>query len=207
MRFDWARTAPSSWLLVATNALLLAVLLLRDCQSAMCVVLFGFAFMVLESMSLAYQGLLQYFSNKLTWNPIAKILSFHVPLILVFIWTLLPSDERQRENQRSPATSPNGAYILEVPIEQRVWTVKIFDQRHRLLYVDQDSEFLGRFNSYWHWDKNNRVWLYNSDNGEIVFWEVLAGEWRKQRWDRTQGSGASLKPPPEMYPDYALPKK
>jgi hypothetical protein len=204
MRFDWPKVAPSSLLLMVIHAVLLFVVLVYNCTSALCLMINVYAFVVIESIAVAFQGLLHYFTRKIKWRPITKILSFHVPVLIVFILSLVPSTGKQRENQRSPATSPNGLYILEVPIENRLWTVKIFDQQHRLLYTDQDSDFLGRFNSYWHWDKNNRVWMYNSDNGEIDYWESQVGKWQKQKWDRQD---KTLAPPREMYPDYALPKK
>jgi hypothetical protein len=204
MRFDWLKVAPPSWLLMVSHAVMLFMVLVHDCQSGICLIFSSVAFLVLESIAVVFQGLLHYFTRNFKWRPIAKILAFYVPVLIVFILSFVPSTGRQRENQRSPVTSPNGLYILEVPIENRLWTVKIFDQQHRLLYADQDSDFLGRFNSYWNWDKNNRVWMYNSDNGEIDYWESRAGKWQKQTWNQQD---SSLEPPREMYPDYALPKK
>ena len=54
------------------------------------------------------------------------------------------------------------------------------------------------------WDSHDRVWLYNSDDGHVFFWDLVEGEWVKVRWDGggAQGIGQGVEPPPELYPPY-----
>jgi hypothetical protein len=117
-------------------------------------------------------------------------------------------------NQQQPSISPNGRYVLTVPIEPnetnpeyagtRVWKVTISDQDGALLYRDDKSEFVGYLNAYWLWDSQDRVWLYNSDTGQVFFWELSDGEWLKTEWGhgRVGDIDRDLAPPPEVYPSY-----
>ena len=187
---------------MVTHAVLLLIYFMNGCLNVVCILIFLWAFVVVEVISIIFQRFLDHHTRKVRWNPIAKIAAFHAPVLVLFTLSFLPIQGQQKENQRSPVASPNGLYILEVPIENRRWTVKIFDQAHTLLYADADSNFFGRFNSYWAWDKDSRVWLYNSDNGQIFYWESVAGQWKKHPYD----TDPTLKPPREMYPKYVLPK-
>ncbi len=63
----------------------------------------------------------------------------------------------QRINQQSPLTSPSGRYIATVPIRGGVWKVTLSDIHRNVLYRDDDSSFLGNFNVYWYWDKQDRL--------------------------------------------------
>lgn len=113
-------------------------------------------------------------------------------------------------NQIQPLTSPGGKFVLTVPIEKRsgcnarVWKVTISDGQGKQLYKDNDSEFVGNLQVYWVWDKEDRVWLYNSDTSKVFYWELTEGEWGKVRWGygRTKEVGGDLKPPSELYPPY-----
>ena len=117
-------------------------------------------------------------------------------------------------NQREPLTSPSGKYVLRMPIVQRnlpaqygptnVWTVTISKPDGTLVYEDLKSDFLGHFNVYWCWDQNDRVWLYNSDDGRVWYWENVGGTWIKTELSKTN---PTVTPPTEVYPDYAKPKK
>ena len=117
-------------------------------------------------------------------------------------------------NKADPMPAPSGKYVLRVPIEAnprydnaRVWKVVILDRNGQQLYKDDDSRFVGHLNVYWHWDGEDRVWLYNSDDGVVWFWEQVNGQWTKTRW----GAGTEretkreLTPPIEVFPPYARP--
>jgi hypothetical protein len=82
----------------------------------------------------------------------------------------------------------------------RVWKVTISDQNQSVLYKDVGSTFAGQFNVYWIWDASDRLWLYNSDDGMVYFWELQNGAWSKNRWER---ASSEIKPPLDVYPDYA----
>ncbi len=109
-----------------------------------------------------------------------------------------------KPNQRTPSTSPDGKYVLTVPIERDptdhnlpFWRVTISDSAGKQLYKD-DSKFIGTLNVYWCWDTADRVWLYNSDDGRVYYWQSGSGQWQRNVWE----SGPPT-PPSELYPDYA----
>lgn len=112
-----------------------------------------------------------------------------------------------RRNQKPRTRSPNGKYVLTLPIEAqttnprykgtRVWKVTIADASGTVLYKDEQSTMVGNLNVYWGWDGQNRVWLYNSDDGAIWRWEFTAEGWEKIRSQRSDGI------PEWILPDYA----
>lgn len=111
-------------------------------------------------------------------------------------------------NQRQPSPSPDGQYVLTVPIEknaagERMWQVTISDAGGDRLYRDVDSEFVGNLNVYWIWDDANRVWLYNSDAGAVFYWEIQNGDWVKTQWGCDEICKVDTPmPPDELYPEY-----
>jgi len=102
-----------------------------------------------------------------------------------------------RANQKQRTTSPNGKYVLTVPIEAqttnpkyngtRVWKVTIADTSGAVLCKDEQSTMVGNLSVYWGWDDQNRVWLYNSDDGAIWRWEVTPEGWKKFRLQKADG--------------------
>jgi hypothetical protein len=108
-------------------------------------------------------------------------------------------------NQKQAFASPSRRYILNVPIEWdaqdqlHYWRVTISDAKGTVLFKD-DSPFQGRFNVYWYWDNNDRVWLKNSDNGNTYYWEIENGKWQRTQWH--EDNTKSLLPPPELFTDY-----
>ncbi len=91
--------------------------------------------------------------------------------------------------------------ILEVSVD-RDW-ITIADRDGQVLYKG-DGDFLSSFNVYWYWDEEDRVWLYNSDDGRVYFWERVGDKWKRQKWgySRTREIERDISPPEEMYPDY-----
>ncbi|MEM8808865.1 MAG: hypothetical protein AAGF01_22835 [Cyanobacteria bacterium P01_G01_bin.38] len=117
-------------------------------------------------------------------------------------------------NQQQRVNSPSGRYQLSVPIEysfvfddgSSVWQVTIRENEYgSIVYEDLGSEFLSRFNVYWLWDDESRVWLYNSDDGRVYVWTNTPQGWDKQQWGygRTREISDPLTPPEALYPDYA----
>ena len=145
-------------------------------------------------------------------------LSFPVlVVVLMLLGPLLPSPPReQKPNQREPLPSPSGQYVLTVPIERSdhrkgpfgygmpFWHVTISGPNGAVLYRDPEDEFHGIHNVYWVWDDQDRVWLYNSDDGGIYFYECLDDVWQRQRWGHgTVGrSAGDIVPPEALYPPY-----
>ena len=136
-----------------------------------------------------------------------RALIARVTMIAVLFCGLLGCNPRApRANQKQSTTSPNGKYVLTVPIEAqttnpehrgtRVWKVTIADTSGAVLYKDEQSTMLGNLNVYWGWDDQNRVWLYNSDDGAIWRWELTPEGWKKIPSQETDGI------PEWVLPDY-----
>jgi hypothetical protein len=144
-----------------------------------------------------------------------------VPILMIaspLLMLLLPNaPPDQKPNQHEPATSPSGRYVLTVPIERSehdkgplgfgmpYWHVTVSDPNGTAIYRDADEQFFGVHNIYWMWDKGDRVWLYNSDNGTVYFYEEYAdGKWRKAKWGhgKTGHVPQDIAPPESLYPSY-----
>jgi hypothetical protein len=118
---------------------------------------------------------------------------------------------KEKPNQKQGFTSPSGRYILNVPIEtdsqdqQQYWRVTISDPKGTMLFKD-DSSFVANLNVYWYWDKDDRVWLRNSDDGKIYYWESdKNGQWLRTQWNKNNAE--SLAPPAELSSEYWRDKK
>jgi hypothetical protein len=126
-----------------------------------------------------------------------------IAAFVVLGWAFPPVDPA---NQRHTAPSPDGRFVLEVRVEspafdERYWVVHI-SEGGREVYHDPDLDIAGRFNAYWGWDDDDRVWLYHSDASDIYYWEQdPGGGWTRHAWDR-QAPGA-LHPPDYVLPAYA----
>jgi hypothetical protein len=114
---------------------------------------------------------------------------FFVPTAILVILPFVIPRPPQKPNQTQSSTSPSGKYVLTLPIEANpayrnieVWKVKISKPDGTVLYKDDASEFGGGFNVYWAWDDADRVWLYNSDDSWVYFWEFDGTKWTKTRW-------------------------
>jgi hypothetical protein len=134
-----------------------------------------------------------------------------VCLLLCAILFLNCAAPKEKPNQKQGSTSPSGRYILSVPIEtdsqdqHQYWRVTISDPKGTMLFKD-DSSFVANLNVYWYWDKDDRVWLTNSDNGNTYYWEVdKDGKWLRTLWNRDKAE--SLAPPAELFPAYWRDKK
>ncbi|MEN6428037.1 MAG: hypothetical protein ABFE13_22010 [Phycisphaerales bacterium] len=138
-------------------------------------------------------------------------------IALMLLHPLLPHPPReQKPNQREPLPSPSGRYVLTVPIERSssykgplgygmpFWHVTISDSNETVLYRDPNEDFHGIHNVYWVWDDQDRVWLYNSDNGAEYFYERTGLTWSRSRWGGgTPGQGVQRAAPPDaLYPPY-----
>ena len=139
-----------------------------------------------------------------------KLLPMCVIIHAMFIFNCTTT-RIEKPNQKQGFTSPSGRYVLNVPIEEdsqaqrHYWRVTISDTNGTVLFKD-DAPLLGRFNVYWYWDKDDRVWLVNSDNGNTYYWEVdNNGRWQRTQWH--QDDPKSLSPPPELYPESWRKKK
>lgn len=115
--------------------------------------------------------------------------------------------------QQQPLVSPDGNYVLTVPVNESalpgmagtpVWMVTITDLDGGVVHQDRMSEFSARFAVYWDWGPEGRVWLYNSDDGSVWYWEDR-GDWIKWMWGhgRQREIDYDIWPPESIYPAYA----
>lgn len=110
-------------------------------------------------------------------------------------------------NQQQDLVSPGSNFVLSVPIEistpnregkqYHVWKVTIRDLGGTVRYKDEDSQMTGILNVYWGWDAESRVWLYNSDDGQVWRWHLEDGTWREKKMDNEDGM------PDWILPEYA----
>ncbi|NQT30527.1 MAG: hypothetical protein HQ596_08135 [Candidatus Saganbacteria bacterium] len=127
-------------------------------------------------------------------------------ILLLPLLTTLSACVPTKPNQTSPIYSESKKYILTVPMvkEKRDnythwWKVAISDSDKNLLYKDEVG-FPARFNVYWCWDENDRVWLHNSDNGKVYYFENVGGKWLKKYWGAggVNESGATFSEPEKL---------
>jgi hypothetical protein len=126
-------------------------------------------------------------------------------------------------NHRSPSTSPSGKYVVEMPIgpkdqKFRYWRPTIRDQAGDVLYEETEDLFAGWLQIYWIWDEADRLWVYNSDNGNKYWWEVNDNGAQRFSWYQGEIDRAKVEsylcsgtppekspkplPPAELFPDY-----
>ena len=104
-------------------------------------------------------------------------------------------------NQTQNQLSPSGRYVLSVPhkyqskTQESVWMVTIKSEDGSVLHQDKESTIWSGANAYFGWDEQDRIWLYNSDDGSIWRWELVMGSWKKLQSSREDGM-----------PDWILPE-
>ncbi len=96
--------------------------------------------------------------------------------------------------------STDGSLLVRVPIEAQqgrdfatYWVPEIRDAAGLVLLRDELG-FPARFNVYWAWDGQQRLWLYNTDDGTVWVYAAAASGWARQPWER----GSGQEPPPEI---------
>ncbi|MHC4200085.1 MAG: hypothetical protein ACYSU0_08850 [Planctomycetota bacterium] len=140
-------------------------------------------------------------------TPWLRYPAYAVPSALLVVVAVMIPKPPPEPNQVQRAPSPSGRYRLTMPIEDDRWRVTIHDTRGNLEYKDGQSELPGWFSVYWVWDDSDRVWLYNSDDGNVYFWENTGSGWRKHHWgySKTRRIDRDVDPPLALYPDYVRP--
>lgn len=144
-------------------------------------------------------------------HPALRYASYALPTVGLFIilsfWVI---PKTQKPNQVQPLKSPSGKYTLRMPktgafLGDYRWQLKIYGPWRRLEYAD-DSDFSGILSVYWVWDNEDRVWLYNSDDGYVYYWAKENGQWRRHLYEGSNGREvlADIRPPRALFPDYAL---
>lgn len=186
-----------------------ALLLLLPCvylgrESIFALISASFVFVLLLAGSSIYHLLAAWIDRRFPLSLPVKILLYLLPVLTVGGTLLVAARMPQPPNQQDPAVSPSGSYVLTMPIERNLWHVTIQDRRGKLLFRD-DSEFIGQLSVYWAWDDQDRVWLFNSDDSAVYFWERTPQGWRRTRWGHghKREIPRDLAPPAVLYPHYA----
>lgn len=141
-----------------------------------------------------------------------RITVYFLPVIVVAIivqlWVSLSPKSPPPVNQMSPLASPDNQFTMKMNIEDGYWIVSIYDKSGRQLYRDDDDTFNGDLNVYWVWDHADRLWLCNSDDGNVYYWSRTPQGWEQTCWGHEhehQGT-ETFRPPETLYPDYAKEK-
>jgi hypothetical protein len=198
------RQTPSALFLIAVNALVLfgvTTIGISDPRTFTTTILL--IFLPLFLVALLGQGVVFAILRSRPVGDGTRSLLFLLPVVLVVAAAPLLSPSFGGDS-RAPLPSPSADYLLEVPIQQASWTVRILDREGKQLHEDRASEFYGRFNSYWAWDESERAWLLNTDTGEIYFWELADGSWRKERWGMLSDrqTEREIDPPSGLFPPH-----
>ncbi|MEN6576435.1 MAG: hypothetical protein ABFD90_08835 [Phycisphaerales bacterium] len=222
---DWGRRVLYGLLFMLTGVMMFlafGVLLLFTSYMFWVIVPTGLVLNTFTFLSLVLFGILLVFARRKRRGCLAAISlgGMSVPglfVVLMLLHPFLPHRPReQKANQREPLPSPSGRYVLTVPIERSsshkgplgygmpFWHVTISDSNETVLYRDPNEDFHGIHNVYWVWDDQDRVWLYNSDDGAEYFYERTDSAWRRSRWrDGKPGQGVQRAAPPNaLYPPY-----
>lgn len=184
----------------ALGLLALCVYLARTSVGGLAV----FLFVVLWAGSTVWHAVLVWVDRRVQIRAALRTLFYLLPAALLLLGVVTASNTPQPVNRRSPATSPDGNLILSVPIEKNLWRVTIRDQKGNVIYRDAPG-FGGLFNVYWIWDRQNRVWLFDSDTSYVYYWENTPRGWRKVQWGygHTREVPEVIEPPEALYPEYA----
>ncbi|MFH1467002.1 MAG: hypothetical protein ABIO70_21645 [Pseudomonadota bacterium] len=88
--------------------------------------------------------------------------------------------------QESPLPSPDGRWVARVPItavpgrEFATWWLPAIADAEGLTRYADPAGFPARFNVYWAWDAEDRLWLYETDEGGLWVYAEEGGEWTKR---------------------------
>ncbi len=128
--------------------------------------------------------------NRMLCGDNMKTIKIIMVILLAFLMVSC-GRHQAKEGQTQPLSSPTGNYIIEMPtyksnrgLNYPVWTPTIKDKSGKTIYKDNSSELSGYHNSYWDWDKDDRLWIYNSDVGSVDIYYLKNGKWIKEKYDR-----------------------
>ena len=102
--------------------------------------------------------------------------------------------------QQQGLASPDGGLSVRVPIVAMqgrdfatYWCPEITALDGTVRFQDSVC-FPARFNVYWGWDAQQRLWVYNSDDGRVWIYAEGPEGWDRQAWERD----GELEPPAEL---------
>ena len=196
---------PSTAFLVVLNALAFLVLLLPGSN------LFGLIIAVpMTAIFLAVSGVWQtiwaFLDRRFHFHNIVRCVGFVLPVTALVVLPYLGVRPTRPINKQRPAVSLSGKHKAFVLADSAVWHVQIQDQAGRTLRYDE-TDFISNFEVYWIWGPDERLWVYNSDDGCVHCWYAkLDGRWHRVRWGRGHSRETDVelgRPPDDLYPAYA----
>lgn len=162
-------------------------------------------------ISLIPQGIVKLaLERRYVLKPIPRSAAYLSPLWLLVVGGLvLPAADRP-PNKQNPALSPDGRYQARFSSPEGGWNIVIAD-RHDQTKWTEETPFLPHLQIYWYWDAENRLWIYNSDDGRVHYLKTADDRWRMYEWNGTLGrqndTTATPSPPRDLYPPYAEPSE
>lgn len=194
---------PQTWMLVATNATMVLIAILPGSKWPLGILFAVVGCGVLIGVSAVWQALVILVERRVRLGPIIRSLAFILPSILFVILPLLGLGPPQPVNKKNPAVSPSGSYKAIISSPTPCWVVRIDGDSGQTF--KQETDFVSHLNIYWIWDSSDRLWVYNSDDGQVHSWAKSPdGGWSHVRWGAAKRSGSewTYSPPDDLYPDY-----
>ncbi len=162
---------------------------------------------------MAISGILQLLfrrsiERKRILKPFPRILIYTSPWWILALLPFLGIHPPQSPNKKNPATSPSGNYIARIKAPPEGWTIRIKNVNSGKPWTET-TDFVPHLNIYWHWDAEDRFWIYNSDDGVVHCMRIQpnTNNWIMEEWGsgRTKREGISelMEPPEDLYPPYA----
>lgn len=205
-RADGRKGRPSVAFLVIVNALLFFAM------GAIGNHVLGILFLVPATLffmafSAVPQLLVRRFLEKRAYlKPVPRTLAYLSPLWLLFLLGALLPALPQAPNKQNPARSPDGQFEARFTSPAPGWDVVIRERRSGKKWKEE-TPFLPHLQIYWRWDAENRLWIYNSDDGRVHYLQAAEGAWSMHEWGwggaPSSESASELRPPNELYPSYA----
>lgn len=162
-------------------------------------------------LSLIPQGIVRLaVERRFYLKPGPRFVAYLSPLwLLVLAGLVLPAAARP-PNKQNPTRSPDGHYEARFSSPDGGWKIVITDRQSKAKWKEE-TPFLSHLQIYWHWDANNRLWIYNSDDGRVHYLETANEGWRLHEWNGNLGrkNNTEVIPPPpyDLYPPYAAPSR
>ena len=162
-----------------------------------------FSAAIMTAASGVWQLLVRLAERRLRLNPILRTVAYLFPFIAMVGLPLAGFKPPQPANKRYPAESPSGEYTARVSAPGEYWTVTIKGKDGSSF--TEDTNFVGHLNVYWCWDESERLWVYNSDDGQLHYWQHDDSTWKHVEMGSTSDvlSSSGSKPPADLLPDYA----
>lgn len=198
-----ASKKPPSWLLIALNGSGYFLLSLFSFRWPFALILAPISTLYFLVVSGIWQGFVLLFERRWRLIPVLRTCVFLLPLITALVMPHIGTKLPQKVNRQRPALSADGNYTAVVSAPGHYWTIEISGTDGSKF--KETTDFVGHLSVYWLWDANGRLWIYNSDDGAVHFWERNTEFWQHKEWGwgGVKQIAMEVQPPSDLYPDYA----